>query len=406
MESHQWRLPVVVFPSLVADESGAPSDHNLGAAGKSGTASALAALAREPTLSPEELDAAALAAERALLQQGHSDNTARSYRSALRYWAAWALARYRRALSLPMPDTVVVQFIVDHAQRQDAHGALTHELPEAVDLALVRAGFKGKLGPPALNTLMHRLAVVSQLHRAHGLVNPVASARVHELLSRTKRAYAKRGALAHQADALSREPLEALVATCGSTLRDRRDRALLLFAFASGGRRRSEVTAATVENTRLQPDGTYVFTLAHSKTNQEGRERAENHKPVVGRAAQALTEWLQAARITQGPLFRRVRRGNLVAEPLAAAGVRDIVRKRAQRAGLTAHFTAQSLRSGFVTEAGRQGAPLADTMALTGHRSAATLLGYFRAHTASSPAARVLETPVRVEAAPVATRSG
>jgi hypothetical protein len=38
-----------------------------------------------------------------------------------------------------------------------------------------------------------------------------------------------------------------------------------------------------------------------------------------------------------------------------------------------------SLRSGFVTEAGRQLVPLADTMAMTGHQSAATVMGYLRA---------------------------
>jgi len=36
------------------------------------------------------------------------------------------------------------------------------------------------------------------------------------------------------------------------------------------------------------------------------------------------------------------------------------------------------LRSGFVTEAGRQGGPLADTMAMTGHRSLKSVLGYTR----------------------------
>lgn len=42
-------------------------------------------------------------------------------------------------------------------------------------------------------------------------------------------------------------------------------------------------------------------------------------------------------------------------------------------------FSAHSLRSGFVTEADRQGVRLADTMALTGHTSVATVLGYTRA---------------------------
>ena len=41
-------------------------------------------------------------------------------------------------------------------------------------------------------------------------------------------------------------------------------------------------------------------------------------------------------------------------------------------------FGAHSLRSGFVTEAGRQNVPLGDTMAMTGHRSIQTVMRYFQ----------------------------
>ena len=57
-----------------------------------------------------------------------------------------------------------------------------------------------------------------------------------------------------------------------------RDRALLLFAFSSGGRRRSGVTAATMENTRRY-GAAFIFTLTHSKTNQSGVDRPKNENP-------------------------------------------------------------------------------------------------------------------------------
>jgi lysine/ornithine N-monooxygenase len=41
-------------------------------------------------------------------------------------------------------------------------------------------------------------------------------------------------------------------------------------------------------------------------------------------------------------------------------------------------FSAHSLRSGFVTEAGRQQIPLAETMAMTGHRSVQTVIAKHR----------------------------
>lgn len=343
-----------------------------------------------PRLDPTRLGEMAQAAEAALLRQGESENTLRSYRSALRYWAAWFALRYGQPIALPVPETVVIQFIVDHAQRLDADGRPVNELPAAVDRALVAEGFKGKPGSPALSTVVHRIAVLSKVHQLEEVANPCEQPRVRELLSKTRRGYAKRGALPRKKPALTREPLEALLGTCDDSLTGLRDRAILLFAFSSGGRRRSEVAAASMENTRREGDG-FVFTLQHSKTNQTGTEQGDNDKPIAGRAARALEAWLSTAKITAGPLFRRVRRGNVVAEPLSAAAVRDIVKKRCQLAGVEASFSAHSLRSGFVTEAGRSGVPLGETMAMTGHRSTASVTGYFRHDQAAARAARLLD---------------
>jgi integrase len=194
----------------------------------------------------------------------------------------------------------------------------------------------------------------------------------------TRRAYAKRGERPAKKDALTREPLLAMVETCENTLLGKRDRALLLFAWASGGRRRSEVALADMKFLSVQADGSYVYELVHSKTNQSGASHASNHKPVTGSAAMALKNWLQSARIVQGPVFRRVLRGGHVGGPLSPAAVRDIVKKRAELAGLDGGFSAHSLRSGFVTEATARGVPLAEMMAMTGHQSVQSLVGYAR----------------------------
>lgn len=350
-----------------------------------------AALLKLPPLNPEQLGPMGAQAEAALLRQGESENTLRSYRSALRYWAAWYALRYRRPIALPVPEAAVLQFIVDHAQRHDAGGMLVSELPAAVDQALVAGGFKAKAGAPALNTLLHRISVLSKVHQLESAPNPCEQPRVRELLSKTRRGYVKRGALPGKKPALTREPLEALLATCDGSLTGLRDRALLLFAFASGGRRRSEVAQASLENTRRTGDA-FIFTLSHSKTNQAGADRAENDKPVTGRAAAALAAWLAASGLQAGPIFRRVRRGGVIGEPLSPAAVRDIVKKRCLLAGLDEGFSAHSLRSGFVTEAGRRGVPLGETMAMTGHRSTASVVGYFRqGHMAQSRAVRLLD---------------
>lgn len=329
-------------------------------------------------LDPSVLAPFAADAVDALLAEGESANTVRSYQSALRYWAAWFWLRYRQPIALPVPVAAIQQFVVDHVQRKTAAG-LDASLPVAHEQALVNGGFKGKLGPPALATVLHRLSVLSKAHQIRGVTNTVQDAKVRDLVAKSRRAYAKRGVVPDKKAALTLEPLQAMLATCDDSLRGVRDRALLLFAWSSGGRRRSEVTDATMENTRRIGPRAYSFTLLHSKTNQTGVQRADSEKPILDEAADALGAWIRRAGIVQGPIFRRVRRGEKVGEPLAAAAVRDIVLERAVLAGLPPEFAAHSLRSGFVTEAARQNVPLGEAMALTGHSSPASLIGYFRA---------------------------
>ncbi|CAN7779911.1 site-specific integrase [Variovorax sp. LjRoot84] len=340
-------------------------------------------------------------AARALMREGESANTRASYGSAMRYWCAWYAARYGQALRLPVPVPVAIQFIVDHAARSAAaegaasHASLVTELPADIDQALVANGYKTRLGAPALNTLVHRIAVLSKAHQLAKAPNPCADPLVRELLGRTRRAYAKRGARPHKQRALTKDPLQAVLATCDDSLRGKRDRALLLFAWASGGRRRSEVAAATLENLQRVDAKSYLYTLAHSKTNQAGAERPEDVKPLVGSAALAMQEWLAVLTgkgIKEGALFRRIRKGGHLGEALAPAAVRDIVKERCAMAGVEGGFSAHSLRAGFVTEAGRQNMSLPETMAMTGHQSVATVMGYFRAESSlNTKAGRMLD---------------
>ena len=79
-------------------------------------------------LDPDQLGQMADDAMRTLLAEGESDNTIRSYQTALRYWTAWFSLRYRQTIALPVPAPAVIQFIVDHAQRKTADG-LACEMP-------------------------------------------------------------------------------------------------------------------------------------------------------------------------------------------------------------------------------------------------------------------------------------
>jgi integrase len=347
-------------------------------------------------LDPQVLHTQAESSVRALLKEGESANTVRSYAGALRYWAAWFRLRYRNTLALPVPAPAVLQFLVDHVERTAEDGTLIHDLPAAIDQALVAGGFKGELGAPALNTVLHRLSVLSKAHQMGDVPNPARDPTVQELVRRVRRAYAARGALPRRKSALTRDPLEAMLATCTDGLFGVRDRALLLFAWASGGRRRSEVSAAVMDNLVKVDEQTYVYRLTHSKTDQSGVDHNVNaDKPITGVAAEALTAWLEASGVVSGALFRRIRKTK-ASEPLSGQAVWHIVKRRAQLAGLEGDFGAHSLRSGFVTEAGRQSVPLGEAMGLTGHRSLPTFLRYFQSGVVqNTQAANLLKVPIK-----------
>ena len=343
-------------------------------------------------LASDTIPEATQAALNALRMEASSANTTHSYQGALRYWAAWHWLRYGSAIALPLPYAAVLQFIADHGERRTESG-LSHELPPAIDVLLVANGFKGKTGALAHSTLVHRIAVLSKAHSNKAATNPCKGAEVREALSHLRKAYARRGSLVQKKAALTRLPLEQLLATCDTSLKGLRDRALLLFAWSSGGRRRSEVADADMAWLQQIAPGQFLYDLRLSKTNQSGVDRPENLKPVVGVAGQALQLWLDAANITSGPMFRRIFKGGRLGDSaLTALSVNNIVKERCALAGVEGDFSAHSLRSGFVTEAGRQNMALADTMAMTGHQSAATVLGYFRAETPlANKAARLLD---------------
>lgn len=352
---------------------------------------AISALAPDADLLPAELAAAAAAAVAQILSEAASANTTRSYASALRYWSGWHLARLGAAIALPVSEAAVIQFVVDHLGR-GVRGQLQWELPPAIDAQLVAAGIKAKPGPLSLNTVTHRLAVLSSLHALKKATNPCEQPSVRHVLSRARRASVKRGERPHKKTAATRAELDALLATCDSSLQGLRDRALLCFGFASGGRRRSEIAQAHwADLTQVDAD-TYVYRLERSKSSPAGPAADSTpDKPILGAAAHALTAWLKAAGHTDGALFRRLW-GKRVGGELSPEAVASIVQRRARLANLTGDFAGHSLRSGFVTEAGRRGIALPAVMAMTEHRSVGSVIGYFQSGTATAnPAARLLE---------------
>jgi integrase len=94
----------------------------------------------------------------------------------------------------------------------------------------------------------------------------------------------------------------------------------------------------------------------------------------------AVKDWLAAAGITEGPLFRRVNKGGrLLPDRLAAQSVALIVKAYAARLGLDVEaFSGHSLRSGFLTSAAARRASLFQMMDVSRHKSVDVLRGYAR----------------------------
>lgn len=335
-------------------------------------------LVDETPLDPHFLAINAQEAAAAFIAAGTAANTVRSYRSALTYWSAWLQLRYGQALGdALLPPTVAVQFVLDHLTRPLADGSWVHLLPPGIDAALVKARIKSKPGALAYSTVSHRLAVLGKWHRLNGWDSPCEAPALKILLREARKAQSRQGVSVRKKTALVLEPLQALLATCDDGVRGIRDRALLQLAWSGGGRRRSEVVGLQVSDVRQLDAETWLYTLGVTKTDTGGVRR---EKPLRGPAAHALTAWLAAAPADSGPLFRRLHKGGKIGTSgLSADQVARIVQRRAKMAGLEGDWAAHSLRSGFVTEAGRQGVPIGEVMAMTEHRSVTTVMGYFQA---------------------------
>jgi site-specific recombinase XerD len=170
-----------------------------------------------------------------------------------------------------------------------------------------------------------------------------------------------------------------MVAMAPDRLSGLRDRALLLLGFA-GAFRRSELVALDVSDITEAKTGLLV-TIRRSKTDQEG----EGVTIAIARGdiacpAKALREWLDAAGIATGPIFRPINKaGTVAAERLTDRSVANIVKAYAERAGFdAATFSGHSLRSGFLTSAAAKGASIFKMMDVSRHKSVDTLRGYVR----------------------------
>lgn len=247
-------------------------------------------------------------------------------------------------------------------------------LPETVSLYIAYIADHAKVA-----TIQQRLVAISQAHQAAGYSSPTSDLEVRATMGGIRRA---KGVAPKTKRATTTRILKQMLQTLPTdTLQGLRDRALLLMGFA-GAFRRSELVGLQVSDFAKVEEG-YVVTLRRSKTDQEAAGRligipygtSPDTCPV-----RSLDRWLKAAGISEGPVFRSVKKGGKVTpEGLGDRSVALIVKKAATAAGFNPEeFAGHSLRAGLATAAAVAGVSERKIMDQTGHRSEAMVRRYIR----------------------------
>ena len=265
-----------------------------------------------------------------------SPNTTRAYAADWRHYSAWA--RRQNLPALP-PDPQVLGLYIAAC----ASGA---------------AGSK----PFSVRTIERRLSALVWNFAQRGQPMDRKDRHVATVLAGVRRT---QGRPPEQKEAVLPEHLLAMIATLDlGDLRGLRDRAILLIGFA-GGLRRSEIIGLDCRPEDGLSGGWIEFFDAgllltlRGKTGwrevEIGRGSSDATCPVA-----ALATWLKFARISVGPVFRRVVGGKVGAERLTDRHVARLVKHAALAAGVRGdltegerekRFSGHSLRAGLASSA-------------------------------------------------------
>lgn len=203
------------------------------------------------------------------------------------------------------------------------------------------------------------LAGISTMHKLNYLGDPTSHPEVKLAMRRMHR---KLGRFAHQAEGINRELLERLIKATDSSLLGKRDRALLLLAYDTLGRR-SELTSLRIEDIQKQLNGASIL-LRKSKTDQDAQGKWLN---ISQQTYNKITSWIDSANIRQGYIIRGIKKGNLVTDHLEPGQISRILKKLCKKAGLDQeqikNISGHSMRVGAAQDLLLAGASLPMIMA-------------------------------------------
>lgn len=217
-------------------------------------------------------------------------------------------------------------------------------------------------------SLRHAVAAVRFLHATSGYEGHPPG-KLASLIRKTHaREQARAGVRVRRAAPIMTQHIPALLAACPtSTLRGRRDRALLVLGWGAF-LRRSEIANLRVHDVHLNHNGDLSVYIAWSKTDQAGEgETVTVARRMFDDVADAVHEWQQYMDMlsevdsTAGYLLRGFDLGGRVLARMTGHGVNQAVHDMVRIARLPhpERYSAHSLRAGGASSAYKAGWPLA-----------------------------------------------
>lgn len=233
---------------------------------------------------------------------------------------------------------------------------------------------ESSIGRRKPQTLNRHLAAIDKIHRVLGHPSPVKDQNVRLFMRRMKREF---GLHSRQAEGLTRDIREQLVAVTDDSLKGYRDRALLRLAYESM-RRGSELCAFGVDDIQTRANGASLLYLKRSKTDQEARGM---WIALSTTCRETVDAWIDKAEIFEGPILRAVNQhGHVSAHALNPKSLTAIYRKLARRAGLpdalVGGLTSHSARVGAAQDLLKSGETLPQIMRRGGWKSPAIVMRY------------------------------
>lgn len=254
------------------------------------------------------------------------------------------------------------------------------------------ARYLAELAPQAaINTLKQRLAALAHWHAEHGFVDPTRATLVRQVLKGIQTLHPR---VEKQATPLQLGQLSQVVQWLDSSItasqdradqagqiRAHRDKALVLLGFWRGFRG-DELIRLQVDHLEVVPNEGMTCFLPRSKGDRQSS--GNTYKvPALSRlcAVTATQEWIQAAGISDGPLFRGVDRwGNVREQGLHPNSLIEMLRGLFQAAGLesVAGYSSHSLRRGFAGWANDNGWDVKALMEYVGWRDVHSAMRYIQ----------------------------